>query len=91
MASSQPQPQPADAPDQSADLAFIPGGEPPPPEPASGSVKPQQQAERPVQQDGAPAHRAIYDASEDTPSDPLRDKTYDLNYAKTVPTTASLQ
>ncbi|WP_245276273.1 endolytic transglycosylase MltG [Methylocapsa aurea] len=27
----------------------------------------------------------IYDASEGTPLDPLRDKTYDLNYPKTVP------
>lgn len=91
VASSQPQSESTDPATQSASLAFIPGGEPPPPAPASGSVKPQQQAERPVQQDGAPVHRAIYDASEGTSLDPLRDKTYDLNYAKTVPTTASLQ
>jgi UPF0755 protein len=31
------------------------------------------------------AHPPIYDASEGTPLDPLLDKTYDLNYAKTVP------
>jgi UPF0755 protein len=32
-----------------------------------------------------PAHPKIIDASEGTPLDPLRDTTYDLNYAKTVP------
>ena len=32
-----------------------------------------------------PAHPRIYDASENTPLDPLRDKSYDLNTAKTVP------
>jgi UPF0755 protein len=32
----------------------------------------------------APRHRA-FDASQGTPLDPLRNKTYDLNYAKTVP------
>ena len=34
----------------------------------------------------APPHAArAFDASEGTPLDPLRNKTYDLNYAKTVP------
>lgn len=32
-----------------------------------------------------PAHPKIIDASEGTPLDPLRNTTYDLNYAKTVP------
>jgi UPF0755 protein len=38
-------------------------------------------------QPGAPVRRIvrIYDASEGTPLDPLRNKTYDLNYPKTVP------
>ena len=31
-----------------------------------------------------PRHRA-FDVSRGTPLDPLRNKTYDLNYAKTVP------
>jgi UPF0755 protein len=31
------------------------------------------------------AHPRIFDASEGTPLDPLLNKTYDLNYAKTVP------
>ena len=36
--------------------------------------------------DAAPAHVArAFDASEGTPLDPLRNKTFDLNYAKTVP------
>lgn len=32
-----------------------------------------------------PEHPKIYDASENTPLDPLRNKTYDLNTAKTIP------
>ena len=32
-----------------------------------------------------PAHPKIYDASENTPLDPLRNRTYDLNTAKTIP------
>jgi UPF0755 protein len=35
---------------------------------------------------GAPARRPAFDASEGTPFDPLRNKTYDLNYAHAVPT-----
>ncbi len=37
------------------------------------------------QTDGSPVHARAFDASEGTPLDPLRNKTYDLNYAKTVP------
>jgi UPF0755 protein len=37
------------------------------------------------QNDGRPVHGRAFDASEGTPLDPLRNKTYDLNYAKTVP------
>ena len=32
-----------------------------------------------------PPHPKIYDASENTPLDPLRNKSYDLNTAKTIP------
>ncbi len=35
--------------------------------------------------DGAPARARVFDASEGTPLDPLLNKTFDLNYAKTVP------
>jgi UPF0755 protein len=35
---------------------------------------------------GAPARPRAFDASEGTPLDPLRNKTYDLNYAHAVPT-----
>ena len=35
--------------------------------------------------EGRPVHARAFDASEGTPLDPLRNKTYDLNYAKTVP------
>ncbi|MGH6799976.1 MAG: endolytic transglycosylase MltG, partial [Methylocella sp.] len=37
------------------------------------------------QDNGRPVHARAFDASEGTPFDPLRNKTYDLNYAKTVP------
>jgi UPF0755 protein len=36
----------------------------------------------------ASGHPRIYDASEGTPLDPLRNKTYDLSYAKVVPAMA---
>ena len=39
----------------------------------------------PAQNNGQAAHPRAFDASEGTPLDPLRNKTYDLNYAKTVP------
>ena len=35
--------------------------------------------------DGQSAHARAFDVSEGTPLDPLKNKTYDLNYAKTVP------
>jgi UPF0755 protein len=38
-----------------------------------------------------PAHPHIIDASEGTPLDPLRNTTYDLNYAKTVPSASQLK
>ncbi|MGB8899278.1 MAG: endolytic transglycosylase MltG, partial [Methylocella sp.] len=40
---------------------------------------------RQPQIEGRPVHARAFDASEGTPLDPLRNKTYDLNYAKTVP------
>ena len=40
---------------------------------------------RQQQIEGRPVHARAFDASEGTPLDPLRNKTYDLNYAKTVP------
>jgi len=36
------------------------------------------------------AHAKVIDASEGTPIDPLLDHTYDLNYARTIPTAAAL-
>jgi UPF0755 protein len=35
--------------------------------------------------DGRAVHTRVFDASAGTPLDPLRNKTYDLNYAKSVP------
>jgi UPF0755 protein len=32
-----------------------------------------------------PGHSRAFDSSQGTPSDPLKNKTYDLNYAKTLP------
>src|SRR5262249_35547527 len=37
------------------------------------------------QDNGRAVHARAFDASAGTPLDPLRNKTYDLNYAKTVP------
>ncbi len=54
------------------DLTDEPGGQ-------GTSPAPQRQS------DGGAAHARAFDASEGTPLDPLRNKTYDLNYAKTVP------
>jgi len=39
----------------------------------------------PDDQSAPQRHARAFDASEGTSLDPLRDKTYDLNYAKTVP------
>ncbi len=39
----------------------------------------------PPQNNGQAVHPKAFDASQGTPFDPLRNKTYDLNYAKTVP------
>jgi UPF0755 protein len=43
-------------------------------------------AQAPAQPGTASGRPRIYDASEGTPLDPLRNKTYDLSYAKVVPT-----
>jgi len=43
------------------------------------------------QQTGKPVHVVAFDASEGTPLDPLRNTTYDLNYAKTVPSATAVQ
>ncbi len=43
------------------------------------------------QQGGRGVHAAVFDASEGTPYDPLLDKTYDLNYPKTVPSAVAPQ
>jgi UPF0755 protein len=59
----------------------------------TGAVLPQPmpQPEPQPQQTARPVHPAAFDASEGTALDPLRDKTYDLNYAKTVPSSTGLQ
>ncbi|PPD13224.1 MAG: aminodeoxychorismate lyase, partial [Methylocystis sp.] len=41
--------------------------------------------------DGRPYRPRAFDASEGTPLDPLRDKSWDLTSAKTVPTTPDLR
>ena len=63
-------------------LDVAPGGKPvdlfddPDPGPAAAAAPPKT----------PPLHPKIYDASEGTPLDPLRDKSYDLNSGKTIPT-----
>jgi UPF0755 protein len=54
------------------------------PEPPAGAPQESPQ-EPPPQQSGPPKRPKAFDASQGTPLDPLRNKTYDLNYAKTVP------
>ncbi len=53
--------------------------------------QPQPQSQSQPQQTARPVHPAAFDASEGTALDPLRDKTYDLNYAKTVPSSITVQ
>ena len=62
--------------DASRDPSGDPGASPAPP-----------QTQTPPQNEGQqqPIHPKAFDASKGTPLDPLRNKTYDLNYAKTVP------
>ncbi|MGA9726670.1 MAG: endolytic transglycosylase MltG [Methylocella sp.] len=57
------------------------GGDDVPDEPEGPGTSPAP----PPQHDGRPVHARAFDASEGTPLDPLRNTTYDLNYAKTVP------
>ncbi len=58
-----------------------PGGDDLPDESKRAGTSPAPQP----QNDGRAVHAGAFDASEGTPLDPLRNKTYDLNYAKTVP------
>ena len=57
--------------DASRDPSGDPGASPAPPPPQNEGQQ--------------PTHPKAFDASKGTPLDPLRNKTYDLNYAKTVP------
>ncbi|WP_395664415.1 endolytic transglycosylase MltG [Methylocella sp.] len=62
---------------------------PAPVEPRSAQtarVEPALDLSLPAQAEGGALRPKIYDVSEGTALDPLKDKTYDLNYAKTVPT-----
>ena len=56
-----------------------------PPAASNGAVPGVAATPPPVQPGTASGHPRIYDASEGTPLDPLRNKTYDLSYAKVVP------
>jgi UPF0755 protein len=56
-----------------------------PPAASNGAVAGVAATPVPVQPGTASGHPRIYDASEGTPLDPLRNKTYDLSYAKVVP------
>jgi UPF0755 protein len=77
----------ASAPDPlAAESAQLGPGAPPPPAAASAPQHPTGPAQN--QQARGPS---IVDVSEGTPLDPLRDKTYDLNYPKSVPAAADLQ
>jgi UPF0755 protein len=60
---------------------FAPGGDSSPDQ----SGGPEASPAPPPQNDGRVTRPRAFDASQGTPLDPLRNKTYDLNYAKTVP------
>ncbi|SFK09974.1 endolytic transglycosylase MltG [Methylocapsa palsarum] len=59
-----------------ARFGLSPGADELPPEPAAAPAP---------QNAGTPGRARVVDVSEGTPLDPLRNKTYDLNYPKTVP------
>ena len=56
-----------------------------PPAASNGAVAGVAATPAPAQPGTASGRPRIYDASEGTPLDPLRNKTYDLSYAKVVP------
>jgi UPF0755 protein len=62
---------------------FAPGGGDSPDQSGGPRVSPAP----PAQNNGRAVHPRAFDASQGTPLDPLRNKTYDLNHAKTVPAT----
>jgi UPF0755 protein len=59
---------------------FLPAGDGSPDQSGGPRASPE-----PPRGDGQATHPRAFDASQGTPFDPLRNKTYDLNYAKTVP------
>lgn len=67
--------------DASQDLSGAPGASPAPPQ----MQTPEQTPPQTEGQQQRPIHPKAFDVSKGTPLDPLRNKTYDLNYAKTVP------
>jgi len=68
-------------------LGLAPGSNDLPPDPQPMAVTARTAAVSPAiaQAAAANGHPIIYDVSEGTPLDPLLDKNYDLNHAKTVP------
>ncbi|HUB64491.1 MAG TPA: endolytic transglycosylase MltG [Methylocella sp.] len=77
---SSPAPDGAERTMRAMPVGFQPGaGDSSNPPAGSGTPAP------PPQNDRQAAHPKAFDASQGTPLDPLRNKTWDLNYAKTVP------
>ncbi len=71
----------ADQKARAARLGLAPGSDDLPDKSERAGTSPAPQP----QNDGRAVHAGAFDASEGTPLDPLRNKNYDLNYAKTVP------
>lgn len=84
----------ARAPDAAAAAGDAPGGAPDRADPGLAletaalslqTAEPRPEPAPEAASEAKPQRPRIYDVSEGTPLDPLRDTTYDLNYAKTVP------
>lgn len=67
---------------RAAGFGSSPGADVPPTEAAQAAAA---ASDAPQTSGAGPTHPRIIDVSEGTALDPLRDKTYDLNYPKTVP------
>ena len=83
----------SDAPPQ-ADATFVAaatGGKQQPADPAARGSPPQDEAESAANKTSQSKGPSVIDASEGTPLDPLLNKTYDLDYAKSVPSSADVK
>jgi UPF0755 protein len=72
-------------------IAAATGGKQQPADPVAGGSPPQDETESAANKTSQSKGPSVIDASEGTPLDPLLNKTYDLNYAKSVPSSADVK